>query len=293
MKRTFTLILLLICIASFDTYAQKQPQIQDASVYAPANIKVDGKLNEWQNPFINPQKFNGFLSAFNTTNRIYYTMANDDKNLYLTVRGLGNGVSKKLLAGGMTLTISHAEKNKRAKDPSNVAITFPMPQDPKTTAEIMGEINQIQDYLDDTVANRKDIDTVNAIANKWIIKAAKEIRIIGVKEITDPVVSVYNTEGIKAAMQFIKVQAAIEIAIPLKYLGLSVDNPSFSYNIRIDAVPEASGGAPVKINISAPVPDVEKMTFGPDARVPAVNPNSAYAWNPTDFWGEYTLAKKP
>src|SRR5476651_753500 len=212
MKRTFTLIaLVLTCLIAVNAYAQKQPQIQETSVYAPANVKIDGKLNEWQNPFINIQKYNWFLSAFNSSSRIYYTMANDEKNLYLTVRGLGNGVSKKLLAGGMTLTISHAEKNKRAKDPSNVAITFPMPQDSKTTAEIMTEINQIQDYLDDTIANRKDIDTVNAIANKMVNNAMKEIRVVGVKEITDPILSVYNTDGIKGAMQFIKVQAAIEI----------------------------------------------------------------------------------
>jgi len=292
MKRTFTLItLLLTCIIAVNVYAQKQPQIQEASVYAPANVKIDGKLNEWQNPFVNIQKY---LSAFNSSSRIYYTMANDEKNLYLTVRGLGNGVSKKLLAGGMTLTISHAEKNKRAKDPSNVAITFPMPQDSKTTAEIMTEINQIQDYLDDTVANRKDIDTVNAIANKMANNAVKEIGVAGVKEISDPAISVYNTEGIKAAMQFIKVQAAIEIAIPLKYLGLPANNPTFSYNIRIDAVPEAARGVQVDPNIPAP-----QVVGGGAASLdivksgPAINPNQGYAWNPTDFWGEYTLAKKP
>jgi len=281
MKRIFTLVtLVLTCLVAVDSYAQKQPQIQDVSVYAPASVKIDGKLGEWQNPFINIQKYTGFLSAFNSSSRIYYTMANDDKNLYLIVRGLGNGVSKKILAGGMTLTISHAaEKKDRKKDPGNVAFTFPVPQDPKTTSFIMSTINQIADFTDDSVANRKPIDSLNAIANKMVKNAMKEIRVIGVKEIPDSVVSIYNTEGIKVAFQFIKMQPAIEIAIPLKYLGLSADNSAtFSYNIRVDAIPLASRA--VQVDPNAPAPDV-------------TNPNIGYAWNPTDFWGEYTLAKKP
>jgi hypothetical protein len=292
MKRAAKLIPLFVaCILVVDLYAQKQPQIQDAGLYAPANVKIDGKLNEWQNPFINTQKFTGFLSAFNPSCRIYYTLANDEKNLYLIVRGLGNGVSKKVLAGGMILTISHAaEKKNRTKDPGNVAITFPVPQDPKTTALIMNTINQIQDLTEDSIANRKQIDSLDAIADKMVNNAMKEIRVVGVKEISDSAVSVFNTEGIKAAMQFIQVQAAIEIAIPLKYLGLSANNPAtFSYNIRIDAVPVASRAFQVDPNKPAP----EVVVGGTVMVMSNISPNNGYAWNPTDFWGEYTLAKKP
>jgi len=275
----YVLILFTLCFITGIVNAQKQPQIQEGSVYAPANVKIDGKLDEWQNPFINVRKYTGFLNAFNSSCRIYYTIANDDKNLYLVVRGLGNGVSKKVLAGGLTLTVSRTTDRKRTKDLSNVAITFPMPQDPKTTSFIMTAINQVEDFTGDSVANRKSIDSLDAIANRIANNAAKEIGISGIKDIPDSVISIYNTNGIKTAIQFIQVQAAIEIAIPLKYLGLSVDNPAmFSYNIRIDAVPPAS-----------------RLNGANDPNMPVAmntNPNNGYAWNPTDFWGEYILAKK-
>jgi hypothetical protein len=287
MKHILT-FLTIVSIALSAT-AQKQPQVQEGSVRAPEGVKIDGKLNEWQNPFINVQKYTGFLSAFNSSSRIYYTVANDDKNLYLVVRGLGNGVSKKILAGGLVFTLSHAaEKRNRSKDPGNVTVNFPVPLDPKTTSFIMSTINQIQDFTDDSVANRKPIDSLDAIANKMVNNATKEMGIVGVKDIPDSTISIYNTYGIKASIQFIQVQAAIEIAIPLKYLGLSVDNPaSFSYNIRINAVPEASRFY---------VTDAATQKAGAGQIDPGdipITPNNGYAWNPTDFWGEYILAKKP
>jgi len=285
------IILLTLCYTAFTANAQKQPQVQEGSVRAPANVKIDGKLNEWQNPFINIQKYTGFLSAFNSSSRIYYTVANDDKNLYLIVRGLGNGVSKKILAGGMAFTISHvAEKKNRTKDPNNVTITFPVPLDAKTTSFIMTPVNLVMEFTDDSVANRKSIDSLDAIANKMVNDAIKEIHIVGVKEIPDSIISIYNTEGIKASIRFIQVQAAIEIAIPLKYLGLSVDNPvTFSYNIRINAIPEAS-----RFYVTDATTQKVGVNSGTaiDFAAMSTNPNNGYAWNPTDFWGEYILAKK-
>jgi len=265
--------ILAICVLMFialnTANAQKQPQIQEISMRAPDNVKIDGKLNEWPNKFLN---------AYNSTNRIYYVISNDDSNLYLTVRGLGNGVAKKMLAGGMTLTISHAtRKQNLAKAGENVAVTFPVPQDAKITADIMGTINQLFNYLDDSVANRGQIDPIISKANRLINNAMKEIGVVGIKAIPDSVISIYNTEGIKAAAQFIQVQPVIELAIPLKYLGLSIDDQAkFSYNIKLSEIP------------------VQSMSVNPNT-ISSVNPspNNGYAFNATDFWGEYTLAKKP
>lgn len=284
-----TAAMFALCGTTLIANAQKQPQVQESSVPAPAVVKIDGKLDEWANPFVNTEKGSGYLSAFNPGNRIYYTIANDDKNLYLVVRGLGNGVSKKVLSGGLIFTVSHAaEKKNRAKDPGNVAISFPVPVDAKTTSVIMSTINQVLDLDNNNAADHKSIDSLDVIADKIAADATKEIGISGIKEIPDALISIYNPQGIKAAIRFMKVQPAIEIAIPLKYLGLSADNPvAFSYNIRINAVPEASR--------VMPDPNAPSQTAGgeqPPAPAMATNPNLGYAWNPTDFWGEYTLVKK-
>ncbi len=73
-------------------------------------------------------------------------------------------------------------------------------------------------------------------------------------------------------------QPIIEMSIPLKYLKGVLDNTGkISYNVKLNAVPERSISAGVTESIS-------------DGKV---NPNIGFALNPTDFWGDYTLANKP
>jgi hypothetical protein len=258
--------ILLFSLSIGSTNAQKQPQIQEISVRAPENIKIDGKLNEWANPLLN---------AYNAANRLYYVISNDDKNLYITMRGMGARVARKALEGGLAVTISHSlEKKTKAKAPGNVTVMFPVPQEQKTIFSIISIVNTLNGLIidRDSLANRKQIDSIVAIANKRIGDAMKEIRVTGVKDIADSVISVYNTTGIKAAAQFIKRQPVIEIAIPLKYLGLSIDNPvKFSYNIKLSGLPLGPG-----VNID------DEMT-----------PDDMYLLASTDLWGEYILIKKP
>ena len=74
MRRTALLILFSCVILS--AAAQKLPKVQRASLYAPENIKVDGMLNEWDDK----------LQAYNYATDVYYTISNDDKNLYITLK---------------------------------------------------------------------------------------------------------------------------------------------------------------------------------------------------------------
>ena len=99
--------------------AQKQPRIQQVSVRAPKDIKIDGFLKEWQN---------GFLNAHNVVNRCYYVVSNDDSNLYFTIRGQGQGIAFKVFNGGLSITISRAlDKKERLKAKDNITVTFPVP----------------------------------------------------------------------------------------------------------------------------------------------------------------------
>jgi len=245
-------------------YAQKQPQVQQISVRAPENIKIDGKLDEWASHDLN---------AYNSTDRIYYVVSNDDDNLYFTIRGMGNGVAKKAIAGGMVLTLSKAVE-KKSND--QITISYPLPQNTGTVDGIIGVVSQVGGFTDDPVAYHKQIDSIVVIANQLINSAVKEIGVNGIKEIPDPVISKYNEYGIKAAAQFFRMQPIIEISIPLKYIKGLLDNTGkLSYNIKLNAVPAQSSA------LSQSVP-IENVT-----------PNIGYALNSTDFWGEYILAKKP
>jgi hypothetical protein len=262
------LFLIAICLTAI---AQKQPQIQEGSVRAPENVKIDGKHTEWENPFL--KNGDGYLSAYNSASRYYYTIANDDNNLYVVLRGLGTGAAQKVFNGGLVILINHtAGKKPKLKAADNIAITYPLPQDEKTTDNILGPIFALNGVLPQTEANRKQVDSIVNVANGRLANAVKEIRITGVKEIQDSVLSVYNEQGIKAVMQFAKRMPMIEIAIPLKYLGLDINTSAkFSYDIILNGMTLPQGVG------------IDKDT----------DINSMYFISASDFWGEYTLAKKP
>ncbi len=65
-------LVLLATASVLSAQAQKLPNIQEASVWAPANVKVDARLTDWGEQ----------LQAYNKTVGVNYTLANDDKNLY-------------------------------------------------------------------------------------------------------------------------------------------------------------------------------------------------------------------
>ncbi|HCN82336.1 MAG TPA: hypothetical protein DIT07_01770, partial [Sphingobacteriaceae bacterium] len=72
----FLIGILYLIIIPVTTSAQKLPNIQEASLRAPAGIKVDGKATEWNNQF----------QAYNKATEIFYTISNDDDKLYLAVQ---------------------------------------------------------------------------------------------------------------------------------------------------------------------------------------------------------------
>jgi len=76
-KITQYAVIVFLMLIAISAYTQKLPDKQTASVWAPATIKNDGKVTGWENQF----------QAYNNSCRIWYTVANDDDNLYLIVRG--------------------------------------------------------------------------------------------------------------------------------------------------------------------------------------------------------------
>jgi len=266
MKYALFLILLIV----FANVANSQPKIQQTSVWAPANIKIDGDLAEWSNKN---------LSAYNSANRIYYVISNDDDRLYLTVRGSGVAAGSKILKEGIKLTISHSlEKSKRSKDPRNVSVTYPGTPDARIISFVMIPNIRIADFIKDTFKNKKQLDSLTAIANIRVESIAKEIKIQGIKDIKDSVLSIYNAVGIKAAIHFLKGEPIVELAIPLKYLDLTADAP-FSYNIKLPAPPQTGNF------------DINAMQKSGAPRQD-VTGDVLYRISDTDLWGEYTLAVK-
>jgi hypothetical protein len=267
------------CIAVFiltnlSASAQKLPNKQEIAVRAPVNVKIDGKITEW----------NDKLQAYNKATEVYYTMANDDNNLYLTMRATTSIIINKIMSGGITLAIDQTGKK---NDKGAPAITFPVLEgggrvsiggSNVTSANIEGKM-----AVDRMESGRvKPNDSVAFAYNKRLGDNAKLIMVTGVKGI-DTLISIYNDTGIKARQLFDNNMAyTYELAVPLKYLGLDITNPQkFAYHITLNG----SSILPKKkeaVNVGGSGGGMLEL------KIMAFNQSSA----PTDFWAEYTLAEK-
>lgn len=270
-KILLSVLVILLVNISFTAKAQKLPQIQQTGKLAPADIKIDGKTMEWKDEF----------QAYNMNNRIYYTLSNDDDNLYLTVRA-SDGYGNEKAIFGITFTVK-VPNEKSSKSKENVKVTFPPLSEVQKTSPIRFAMKTMRELKEDTtnVAQKKR-DSLRLFANKYMNETFKEINVTGIKEIREHSISIYNVEGIKVAAQLNdNFQYTYELAIPLKYLGASINNgQKFNYNIKMNGLPEKTSDSPyAPPTISG---DLLK-TMGVD---------NLYVTYSTDFSGAYMLVKK-
>jgi hypothetical protein len=264
MRRLVTIGILILLSASLfaqEVPAKKLKDVQLGSMLAPAPIKIDGKLNEWGNNF----------QAYNRSTRILYILCNDDKNIYLTAKSTDFTTTAKIIAGGITLTINTEGKK---KDKDGYSITFPVIEHPERLAGGLGN----------RFGNRNagaDTDLMKAVHERTII-AAKRIKVLGIKSITDTIISIYNEHGIKTAINFDGAALTFEMAVPLRLLNLSpADNKELAYNITLSGF------------------QIEGMRGGggpPGGGGGGGGGRNALDFmdlvSPSYFWGKYTLAKK-
>lgn len=285
MNRVFTIkicafLFFIIFNFLFPVNAQKLPNKQETSIYAPAIIKIDGKATEWNNKF----------EAYNNATDIFYTICNDNNNLYLTVQATDDYIINKLYGSGITFTIDLSGKKDKKQA---IVITYPVwDKDNKFHANTAAKPT----IKPDSPQTVRKADSFMNVVNRQMNDRSKLIRVNGVKGI-DTLISVYNEDGIKAAAAFDnKMIYTLEIAIALKYLNLDTNNPAkFAYNLKID---------PLKGSFDN-VTRTQEMRNGHLVTVTHSLGRRLTAGNPvdddllknirsaTDFSGEYTLAKKP
>ena len=247
--------------------AQQNKDIS-AGVKAPASVKVDGKHTEW-----------GVLPAYNKNTTLRYTLANDAQNLYLAITCTDQSNINKLLAGGLSFTIN-TEGKKKEKDAA--VFVYPM----QSGGGGMRGIRMGGNRGGGQGTTAPDTAAIVA-AHKQSVAAAKELSVTGVKEITDSLVSIYNTYGIKTGITFdTKGNMFYELAIPLKLLQLSADKATdLAYNLKLNGI-QFGGGNRETIRIGGDGgnrPGGGGGGFGGGAFMEMMTP--------TDFWGKYKLAK--
>lgn len=259
----------LLC-SSFSGFAQKLPKVQQAGVWAKTHLNYDEKMPK-----------SSTFKAYNPSSRVYYTLANDNDNLFLLLTSDGS-ISAQKLVHGVTFTITPTEQtgNVKTKTTGNRTITYPTISNTQQTEDLLNIVRV--SYISDTaLVENKKVDSLSALANIKIAQLFKLIAVEGILEINSKILSIYNNEGIMASIKFNKKMDCIyKLTIPLKYLGISLnDSNSLKYRIKLNGTPEVGANG------------VGKVKFRNPGQV--LPPESLYIGFPTDFSGEYTLAKQP
>ena len=169
------------------TFGQKLPNVQQAGLRIPGNIKIDGKANEWNNKF----------QAYNKSTEIFYTIANSNNDLYLILYAINTSIIKKIIQGGVSFTINIQGENNIK---NSVVITYPhYDNENKPYSAVLSSRSEL---ANDITQNDTRADSLMKALNKQLASRLKMIGVEGVKAIEDSVISVYNNDGIKAVGLF-------------------------------------------------------------------------------------------
>ncbi len=260
--------LLLLAVVSISSSAQRLPSLQKASVKAPSNTKIDGKPTEWKNG----------MQAYNRAIQAQYTIANDNKRLYLIVRADKREIINKIINGGVSFSIN---KNNKKSTSDAIMVTYPIFA--RGNRPSIG-FNQLSEALDNE-KDQKKRDSVMLACNNSLEEKAKYVRVNNLPDV-DTLVSVYNLDGIKAKSGFDdKLVYTIEIGIDLKTLNITPMNlDEFTYNVKLNGVALDY----------VPGIEITRDAAGNYAGMSITDIAKTYidvSRSDTDFWGEYKLVK--
>ncbi len=255
--------------------AQKTIDVQQHHVAAPIAVRVDGKLQEWSNPLV----------AENKRTDLAYTIANDDKNIYLALKAVSATAITKIMAGGISFSI-----NSKGKKKENESFVITYPYMARGGNRSMPGQNRQRNQNNNADRTQVQRDSLTLVQRKAQLAGIKEIKISGFQAIQDSLVSIYNEYGIKAKA-IIDEQGTYcyELSIPFKQLEIDIKNVNeIAYQIKVN-------GRQMQQNI---IVGRSGGGFGPGAgggnrggfgggSVAQQDLN-----NPTDFWGKYPLQTK-
>lgn len=273
MKLFYALILIF---AGIEATAQKLPDIQTTTLAVPATIRIDGKNTEWNN-----------FSAENKRTSLIYSIANDDKNLYLAIKAASNDAITKILAGGISFSVN--TKGKKKEDES-FSITYPLiarANVARPAGQAGGGFNRQRMGQNRQEQSQEQRDSAAYEQRKVQLAGVKEIKIKGFANIPDSLISIYNEYGIKAIAKMDEQKAYFcEIAIPLSTLQISIDDKKeIAYQIKLNGRQGGGGNFAMRTNAGG---------FGGGNRGGFGGGNNTAQQDlmvATDFWGKYIIQK--
>lgn len=259
MKTIQTVLAALLLGACLQVDAQKLPAVQEKSVYAPADIKIDGKTVEWSDKF----------QAYNKVTQLYYTLSNDNTSLYLTIYTPDIFTIEKVFAGGISFSVK--EKSSKS-DP--IVISYPTVSRSMGT-EMIRNIKEIDDnkYTKDFVNSKFSVASIGIFLKKPGL-------------LIDSILSFNNNLGIRVAGLFNEHKAlTYELKVPFTALGQNTNMDAIAYEVRLPGakVPAGAGNRQLVAGINL---------GGGAAPPPPSEATLLEMFSPTYFSGTYIMARK-
>jgi hypothetical protein len=209
--RFFTPLLFVLLFSTISAGAQTMDTNPSVLKTSPANITIDGNLNDW----------NDSLQYYNAETNIRYTFSNDKEYLYFAARIDDPHEIDRVLKAGITLNIDPKGKKKTA-----FGITFPV------NSQIGNFPSQVppNSLNGITQANRDELLREAATT-------LRGIKVEGFKDIDGDMITTSNTYGIKTAINYDEKGSLVcEAAIALKLLHIDGRSKTeWLYAVKINA----------------------------------------------------------
>ncbi|MEC5144425.1 hypothetical protein [Chitinophaga sp. 212800010-3] len=219
--------------------------------WAPANIKIDGQATEWSKP----------LQFYSNVTKLFYTIANDQENLYVVISVPDAQSQTKVMRSGFTFTANASGKKK-----GGASVTFPITADVNTGASDVPEASRA---------------LIAGELKKQALANLKEIKVDGFEGVPDGNIPVHNSFGIQTAASFESGGNLVcELAIPLKLLGIPAGSTQpVAYRFKVNAVKRED-----KKELEA------KRAKGEQPPKPGEYQDNFALYYSSDFWTRQTLA---
>jgi hypothetical protein len=261
-------LLLLAGTLFASAYAQRMPNKQEGALKISKKIKIDGM----------PLEVGGQFKAFNNATGLFYTIANNDRLLYIVLQANEPEIINKIALTGVKFTVKSVDdKNAR------VSLTYPA-----QSKEMHVYFNLIARKSQKPDTSGKSVDSIMAANNKKATENFKRIRVEGLANADT--ISIYNDLGIEAFGKFDRKKAfTVEMALPLEILRNEINQANtFAYELTVNGAPPIYVGPAVATTGSTDPAATARAEAEFQKAVEIVN---AKRTAPTNVSGEYTLAK--
>ncbi len=283
MKNKYYFLLIGALFLTNSSFAQNFESISKA----PDQLKIDGKLTEFSDSLVNYDK----------TTKLNYALAHDAKNIYVFIKAIGQAEQRKIMAGGISVSVNAAGKKK-----ANAIITFPVIDRAAMMTEMRNRGSQSKDGGQRAERTPEERNAERVAMQKKILSNLKEIKIAGLKDITVESISIYNTYGIKTGINYDSKNALVyELAIPLELVNVNLTKDSeIAINIKLNGLemPESNnngggmgatgsggfGGGSSQGGFSGGRPNGGSAAGGASS-------NFLSMFTPTEFWVKAKLAQ--